>query len=234
MRSDGLSAMIRVKDEAEYLPYALRSIYPWVDEIIIAVQGEQSDQTWTIAQAWAELDKVATYHYPHDSYPNGPGHDQHPYDERARAYFYNWTMDKTTCRHVIKWDGDMVAFDETGRRIHEALGYNDFVRFDGVEIVSTEPYQVPASHPRTAAETRVFPADRCYYVTGPYCEVLTGPPPHEAQYTTREPMYLHFKYCKKNWTQAWPDNWREMPHFTRLMQRAKPGRKYKGPMPKCL
>lgn len=235
VRTPGLSAMLRVKDEAEYLPFALRSIYPWVDEVVIAVQGKQSDHTWDIAEAWGELDKVSVYHFPHESFPNGPGHDKQPPGIHERSYFYNWTLAKVTRTHAMKWDGDMVAMDDCGDRIHAAMKDNDYVRFAGVDLASTSPYRVSASHPVANIETRVFPVRRCHYVTGSHCEVLTGHPRRVEQATIEDPVYLHFKWVKLNGvTTAWPDGWEDLDHFCRLTERAKPGRVYTGPVPSVL
>lgn len=231
-RTPGLSAMLRVKDEAEYMSFALRSIYPWVDEIVIAVQGRQSDNTWQIAQAWGELDKVSVYHFPHESYPNGPGHDNQPKGVHERSYFYNWVLDKTTRTHAMKWDGDMVALDHISKEIKG----KDYVRFEGAEIVSLNPMRVSASHPVANIETRIFPVGRCRYVTGTHCEVLDGQPSRTDQYTIRGPAYLHFKWCKsmESITNAWPEGWESIDHFRRIRERGKPGRLYSGPMPSCM
>ena len=237
-RELGLSAMLRVKDEAEYLPAAIRSIYPWCDEIVIAVQGEQSDHTAQIAESWAELDKVRTIYYPFDSVPNGPGHGDQPRGSvYERAYFYNWTMAHCRRRHVMKWDGDMVATDDAGSVIKAAINAgSEGVRFKGVEIVDADKMLQSAIHPYANTETRVFVAEKVYYATGPACEILRGQNRLEGQVEIEHPLYLHFKWAKSeaSATKAWPENWREKAHFKRIYQRSKPGEQYTGPIPSCL
>lgn len=233
-RLPGLSAMIRVKNEAEWCCCSLESVASWCDDIVIALQGEQTDGTDKLIYEWAG-NKECVYEYPFDSWPNGPGHDQHPTGSvYERAYFYNWTLAKTKCTHVVKWDLDMVAMDDAGEKIRAAMESHDFVRFEGAEIVERDPLRVSREHPTANIETRVFPADRCRFVTGQYCEALEGQPSRDEQYTIPGPMYLHFKWCKRDFAQAWPEDWRQIPHFQRLTARAKVGRLYDGPVPSVL
>lgn len=240
-RVSGLSAMLRVKDEGEWLGRALESIAGWCDEIVIAVQGEQVDETRRIAETAARTDpkRIRALYYPFDSRPNGPGHADQPHGSvRERAYFYNWTLGMTTRSHVIKWDGDMVALDDTAARIRAALDRgHDFIRFEGVEIVDAETLKVSATHPAANIETRVFPARAdVHFATGSFCEMLIGLPSRDRQVTLADPAYLHFKWAKSAAaaTKAWPDNWRDLDHFRRIAARAEPGRRYRGPVPACL
>ncbi len=238
-RQPGLSAMMRIKDEALFLEAAVKSIAPWVDEIVICLQGKQSDQTPEVA---AELlieypYKVRVYHYPFESRPNGPGHDEQPQSSVSeRAYFYNWCLSCTTHHHVMKWDGDMVAIDYAGDQIKDALQNHDFIRFAGIEIVAKNPLRVAASRPYTSAEMRIFRATDSYYVSGKYCESLIEQSGKADKKVFKDPFFLHFKWCKpeNSIKNAWPKNWREMPHFQRLWQRRQPGQIYNGEVPQWL
>lgn len=235
-RQPGLSAMVRLKNEAQWVIPSLDSIAPWCDEIVIALQGKQTDGTDRMVRDWAECQNHAVvYDYPFDSVPNGPGHDKQQIGSvHERAYFYNWCMAKTGYSHVMKWDGDMVAFDWLGRSVRRALEQQPIVRFKGIELVSG----LERMNKRKFAnqETRVFPArSGLHYVTGPRCEILVGW--HDRESTVIEkPAYLHFKWAKpvESATKAWPTDWRRIPHFIELAKRAEPGERYQGEWPSVL
>lgn len=241
-RAPGLSAMVRLKDEAEWILPSLESAAAFCDEIVVALQGEQTDGTDGIVRAWAastECENVEILSYPFDSVPNGPGHGRQARGSvRERAYFYNWCLARTTRSHVVKWDGDMVAFDELGGEIRAALEAGvDFIRFKGVEIVDAHAWRVSATHPFANIETRVFAArPGVHFVTGDFCELLQGQGAVHDQATLDAPAYLHFKWAKArdSATKAWPENWREIDHFRNLAARAAPGAAWQGRIPAAL
>lgn len=243
-RRPGLSAMVRLKDEATFCIAALESIAPWCGEIVIALQGAQTDGTDRLVERWAAGRRnVRVARYPFDSLPNGPGHGDQPKGSvHERAYFYNWCLARTRLSHVVKWDGDMVALDRFGL-ILEGLVENGFpfIRFHGYEIAGDATdltrLRCSATHPRANVETRIFPArPDVHFVSGPLCEHLVGLPPRHEQATLQSPAYLHFKWCKplESATKAWPEGWEFIEHFRTLADRARPGARYTGPVPSAL
>lgn len=243
-RAPGLSAMLRLKNEAMWIGAALRSIAGWCDELVIVLQGEQDDGTERAVQDWLltfrPLDlEVRIFRYPFDSRPNGPGHGAQPRGSvHERAYFYNWCLALTSRSHVVKWDGDMVALDGTGREIRAALKAGaDYIRFAGHEIAALDPLRLSRLHPVANAECRIFPAlRRHFYETRDLCEGLTNLPEVSDQLSLPSPAYLHFKWTKpeNSITAAWPKNWRRQDHFRALAARAEPGDCYEGPVPAVL
>lgn len=232
-RIPGLSAFIRLKDEAEYIIPALESIKGWCDEIVIALQGDQTDGTAELVRDWAkDKNKVRVLVYPFDSVPNGPGHDkQQRGSVYERAYFYNWTLAHTTRTHVLKWDGDMVALDDTGRRLRTTGAHN--IAFYGAEIAQRDGL-VLSRRPHTSSEVRMFRVTPgTFYETGPMCERLVGVQQHD-----RMPhvAYLHFKHSKafSSRIKAWPEGWQEMDHFKAIAARQELGEPYKGDIPSVL
>lgn len=231
-RVPGLSAMLRLKNEAEYIRPCLEAIVDWFDEIVICLQP-CTDGTDEIVREY-ESDKVKIYDYPFDSHPNGPGHDKYPegsvYD---RAYFYNWTLSKTTRTHVAKWDGDMVAMDWLAGSVHELIHRYDIVRCKGVDICGD---WFVSPHPHTANEPRFFRVTpETFYVQGKYCETFTQH--HAKGFDIASPGYLHFKWAKSraSATKAWPDDWADIEHFVRIYNnKAHPVEKYVGEIPSPL
>jgi|TARA_Y100000310_G_scaffold335800_2_gene418737 hypothetical protein len=106
---------------------------------LLALWWWSHQKTDAIVQAWCKGHRKASpriHIYPFQSQPNGPGHgDQIRGSIFERAYFYNWCLAKTTCSHVVKWDGDMVALDDAGQLLKEAMAQSDVVRFRGQDIV---------------------------------------------------------------------------------------------------
>lgn len=235
-RTRGISAFVRLKDEAEWCVPALESIAGWCDEIVIALQGEQSDGTDNLVNVWAaEKPHCVVVRYPFDSVPNGPSHgnDVVPGSVYERAYFYNWVLSFTTYSHALKWDGDMVAHDFAGPMLRHLAERYDVVRFGGVDIVGD--MQV-GERVRCATEPRLFRVTgSTFYVSGEMCEVFSlGSSP--AGYVVDEPLFLHFKWAKSfaSATKAWPENWSTTEHFRRIVERAAPVRAYDGPIPTVL
>lgn len=245
-REPGISAFVRLKDEADFAVAALESIAPWCHEIVIALQGIQSDGTGALVRAWAEgRETVRVVYWPWDSVPNGPGHgDQARGSVRERAYFYNWCLAQTRFSHALKWDGDMVLLPEYGPRLQGLFRDFDGAKFDGIELTrGPAGFHLSKTHPRTAPDTRLFrvtPAT--YYETGPLCEVPSFGPaayfePKPADHLdiviAQGPFYLHFKWTKPlaSITKAWPADWHRHRHFRALLERAEPGTAYGDALP---
>lgn len=246
-RPHGLSAMVRLKDEAEWLKPSLDSIAGWCDEVALFLQGAQTDGTDRVAEEWAAAhpDIAKVYRFPFDSLPNGPGHDRQPRGSvHERAYFYNWCLALTRFDHAMKWDGDMVALDDLGPKVRGLMaeGRADLVGFRGIEMCGTALTHMSRA-PRTANEPRVFRVNEgTWYHTGARTEYFTlqsGWRERPEAVEIAPAPYLHFKWAKDeaSATKAWPPDWQSEPngHYRRLMERkAKPGERYDGPWPSAL
>ena len=69
-RKPGLSAMLRLKNEEEWIRPCLLSIQGWFEELAVFLQNS-TDRTEAIIREM-NLPQVRIYHYPFDSFPNGP------------------------------------------------------------------------------------------------------------------------------------------------------------------
>jgi len=256
----GLSAMLRLANEEEWIKPAVESIIDWHDEIICTLQCSK-DNTESILRSF-NSPKIKIYHYPFKSWPNGPGHDKQIKNSvHNNAYFYNWSLSLTTRQWVSKWDGDMVAHDWLGSRIHAIINEDKYylIYLCGINIVhdlihksATQPI-IAEVEPRfflikptiyyttgDASEELRYPPEmrtkaNIYYVTGNNTQKLHRNPKGRSQWI-EEPSYLHFKWAKNYASahMAWPENWEQMPRFVKLNERANPGEKYNGPIPKPL
>lgn len=236
-RVPGLSAMVRLKDEAEWVIPALDSIVGWCDEVAIFLQGEQTDGTDTLVGEWAQQhpSRARVFYYPFESLPNGPGHEKQPRGSvHERAYFYNWCHARTRFSHAMKWDGDMVAQDWLGAAVREAMGQHEVLRFRGTDIAGAELRHMSVT-PRTANEPRVWRvSDKSWWYSGHKCEYFTYG--HGDGISLADNAYIHLKWAKDaaSARKDWPANWQHTEHFQRINRRAKLGELYKGPWPNVL
>lgn len=239
MRTPGLSAVLRVKNEEEYIVPCLQSITDWFDEIVVVDQAS-TDRTLELVRDVADGRKTRIFEYPYQSRPNGPGFDTQPYDEHSRAAFYDWALARTTRTWAAKWDGDMVAFDVLGELVRDVVdsGRAEAIAVCGVDIVMVDIVSSDMwTGPRflCATEPRFFTVrNGRHWAHGSLCEqFLLGDRSVE---TINQPTFLHMKWAKplEKATQAWPPDWRNIGHFRQLIKRRDIVRQYDGPLPACL
>lgn len=234
-RASGLSGLVRLRNEAVWCRLALESIVGWCDEVIV-VTNRCTDRTPEIVDGFAagHPDKVRVFEYPHAIWPMGPGHARiDATDPRSSAAFYNFTQDRATRTHALKWDGDMVAMDWLGNEIRRLLSEgHDRIRFRGTDIVGDELRHI-GNHPlcRTNGVYRITPQTR--YTQGPMTQNLQGIA-GIPEYEIERPAFLHTKWARKSFESAtvqWPANWREIDHFVRIAERRHPVAPYGGEYP---
>jgi glycosyltransferase involved in cell wall biosynthesis len=114
-----ISAMVRVKDEEEFLYPAIRSIVDHVDEVVV-VDNLSSDRTPEIIAALKQEypGKLACHVYPYRIRRRGrenwelastPQGRNSPY---LLSTYYNWCLQRCSMPYILKWDGDMIATAE--------------------------------------------------------------------------------------------------------------------------
>jgi hypothetical protein len=229
-RIPGLSALVRVKDEEDWVKLSLDSIQ-WADEIVITV-NDCSDSTPEIVERFRRThsDKVIVRDYPFQIHEMGPGHSDCPDDSvHASSYFYNFTQALSTRTHCIKWDGDIVAQDWFGARVRELMQQgHERIKIFGIDLAS-DLHHI-GSH-------RVCPSNGTYrvrpgtkYVQGALTQSLRGVPLPTAEI---HDCFLHMKWCKpfESAIKQWPEDWRKIPHFLKIAARRFPVAPYAGEYP---
>jgi hypothetical protein len=110
-----LSAMVRVKNEEEFLAAAVRSIAASVDEIVLIDNASTDATPAVIATLHAEYPRqITVHHYPLAIARVGGetwrlltasgGASPH-----LSGVYYNWCLRRCRQPFVLKWDGDMIA-----------------------------------------------------------------------------------------------------------------------------
>jgi glycosyltransferase involved in cell wall biosynthesis len=112
----GFTAVLRVKDEARSLPWALPGVLRSVQRAIVVDNGS-TDGTPEVAEEVAEGlglgGRLEVLSYPFAVSRCGPEHLwTHPDSVRSLTYFYNWSFSHVRTRYALKWDGDMVLTPE--------------------------------------------------------------------------------------------------------------------------
>ena len=231
-RKRGISAMMRVGDEEDFIEPSIRSVLDFFDEIIVVLNNPR-DKTEEIVRS-IKSDKIKIFHYPFELYPNGPGHDKYPKDSvKEISYYYNWCLQHTTFSHVCKWDGDMVALSNF-KRLRKTVLNNDIVYFEGLNIAGPDLNRLSKEKPIAASEPRFFKVTKnTYYIQGHSCEVFYFSNVSK-KHVVKKPVYLHYKHSKSilGATKVWPKDWRKNRHFVKIYNRNKEGPKYKGEQPK--
>jgi Beta-1,4-N-acetylgalactosaminyltransferase (CgtA) len=114
---DGISALLRIKNESSKIHCVLSSILELFDEIVI-VDNDSTDGTMEIVRDFKQRkdaeDKIKLYAYPFQIARCGPEHAATPEDSiHNLAYYYNWALSRCSLRYVCKWDGDMLVRKES-------------------------------------------------------------------------------------------------------------------------
>ena len=233
-RKKGISAMIRLKDEEEFIKPCLLSIKDHFDEIIITLNN-CTDRTPQIIEE-LNLSNVKVFDYPFKLHHNGPGHNEIPENSvHDNAYFYNWTLSKTNYQHVCKWDGDMVAMPCVDKKFRKIVLKNNIVVISGIDI-SGEELAHQSNRERMNSEQRYFKVSKyTIYKQGELTQYFTHDYTKKI-YTMNDSTFLHFKNVKslKSATKIWPENWREIEHFQKLNTRREKGALYEDVYPEAL
>ena len=112
----GFTAVLRVKNEARSLPWALPGVLRSVEQTIVVDNGS-TDGTPEVALRVAEQlgygQRLRVLSYPFSVSRCGPEHLwTYPDSVHSLTYFYNWSFSHVLTRYALKWDGDMVLTPE--------------------------------------------------------------------------------------------------------------------------
>jgi hypothetical protein len=134
----GLTAVLRVKNEARSLPWVLPPLFRAVQHVVV-VDNQSDDGTPEVARAVAQQagasDRLTVTTYPFNVSRCGDEHLATPEESvHNLAYFYNWSFAHVQTAYSMKWDGDMVLTDE-GVDIFAELAW----QLENVEAVIAMP-----------------------------------------------------------------------------------------------
>ncbi|MGE0551876.1 MAG: glycosyltransferase family 2 protein [Gemmatimonadales bacterium] len=181
----GVSAMVRVRNEAAKIDLCLRSILPLFDEVVV-IDNASEDATVAIVRGLMQSaphgERIKLWSYPFRLARFGPEHAATPADSlHSAVYFTNWSLSRCGHRFVCKWDGDMVLVRAAAHSFRALL---ERVRRRGLgcwTLAGQTVYRTPDGAAFLAVgevnrEVELFPTGRGYrFVKDPHWERLSRP-----------------------------------------------------------
>jgi Sulfotransferase family len=111
----GFTAVVRVRDEAENLPWVLPPLLAAVSEVLLLDNGSadgSADVARRVAREAGAAERLDVRDYPFAVARCGDEHLRTPADSvHSLTYFYNWSFAHVRTAYALKWDGDMVLTD---------------------------------------------------------------------------------------------------------------------------
>lgn len=236
----GFSAMMRIKNEEEYIVPCMIAAKDIFDEFIIAYNNSTDGTRFLINQLKGWFPKpILECEYPFDLEFRGPAHQQIPVNSlKHSAYFYNWVMSKCNYCYVMKQDGDNILlpnFKNTLKRVRSNQ-YHAIENF--AWDLTGQDLRMLGEQQTVSHEKRIFNCNHnAMYTSSPngmtqHLSLLPKESP--CIYREVEPSFLHLKWTKRKPTYYWPDNWEKILHFRAIAQRHAPKSKYHGIYPRVL
>ncbi len=205
-RADGISAVLRVRDGAQFLRIGLDSCVDVFDEIV-AVHHQCSDDTPQILHEYAAArpHRFKVYEYPHEVFP--PDTREHAAQgaesPHTIAALCNYALARTTRRIAIKYDADQVYFPryaEIADVMRSARTAACIVRVWGVNLARSRAGElgVHLRYPVCGGyDMMSFPVSRdTYFVHGDACEALHLP---RRRHVDAGFGYWHLKFLQRHY-----------------------------------
>jgi len=171
----GVTAVLRVRDEARNLPWVLPPLLSVVDRLAL-VDNLSADDTPEAARRCADAEgataKLEVHSYPFEVSRCGEEHLHTPGDSvHSLTHFYNWAFSRVRTRYTMKWDGDMVLTPEGVALLNDALWQVEST--DSVILLQYQPLYVES--PQVGyLDTKMHFQEPWIYPTGPDFVYLKG------------------------------------------------------------
>jgi len=211
VQEPGLTAVLRVKNEARSLPWVLPPLFDAVQRVVV-VDNQSDDGTPEVARQVAlrsgAEDRLLVTAYPFDVSRCGAEHLATP--ERSvhnLAYFYNWSFGHVQTSYSMKWDGDMVLTAEGVDTFAELAWQLEHVE----AVVSMPRHPLFVESDRVAyldvyminVEEYVFPMGEAYRHVKAYEWEMRMVPKHAARMRLPEGLCLELKYLDSDEFAHW-------------------------------
>jgi glycosyltransferase involved in cell wall biosynthesis len=204
-----ITAMMRVRNEVEFLEKSINSIIDHVDNMVIVDNCSDDGSSAIIADFVNRFTtKIEAFSYPHRIARYGDETVQFAATRKGRKSpsflpnYYNWCVAKCSGPYILKWDGDTVATDALATSLERfRRSKKQILWHTGVNLYSDRMSYV-AGRPLEWTEPRLFPKRFSFYKNYPaYVESLWSPYTYlYPSFSEREaePLYFHMKFCKRD------------------------------------
>ena len=108
---DGISLIIRAKNEEKNIKICIESVVDLVDEIIFVNNNSTDNTLQIIEELELKYKNIKVYNYFINVNRVGIEHENalKVNDKNTLGNFYNWCLFKSTKKNVIKWDADFIC-----------------------------------------------------------------------------------------------------------------------------
>jgi glycosyltransferase involved in cell wall biosynthesis len=201
-----ISAMMRVKNEVEFLERSINSVIDLVDEMVIVDNCSTDGSAEVIADFANRFPKVKAFSYPHKIARYGEETSKLAATKEGRkspSYlpnYYNWCAAKCTKPYILKWDGDTIATNALATVLERfRQSRTQILCHTGLNLHPDRTCTI-AGRPLEDMEPRLFykPFSTYNNYKG-YVETFWSPYLwHYPSFNEvePEPLYFHMKFCK--------------------------------------
>jgi hypothetical protein len=202
----GFSGCFRLRNESQFMEYAIESHLPWLDEAVLIVQPSDDDTIEKAHRMADENAKINVYEYPFEcdwidtpefyaKDPHAPGHMVH---------MSNWAFTKCRYSWIVKVEGDVIATSAFADVIDRVLFEPDIDRYYGrvvLNVAGADCDQISWDNPRNGGwDEAVVPNHPDYHFERQdKWEVLQNP----GEGICMGWSGLHMKRCKEGKTFRW-------------------------------
>lgn len=137
-----ITAMLRVKNEADFIYQSILSLENIIDKIILIDNKSDDDTKLKANDAASKINvPIMTFDYMHDIAKMGSENKnlyiKDPNSPKLLSNFYNWCLEKIETELVLKWDGDMIAIPNTFHEAFEKVrsGKKNVCAFRGINML---------------------------------------------------------------------------------------------------
>lgn len=202
-----ISAVMRIKNEEEFLERSINSIIDLVDELVFIDNCSTDRSAEIIADFCSRYPKKAkAFYYPHKIARYGEEMLKLGATKEGRKSpsflpnYYNWSTAQCAGPYILKWDGDTIATDALAPVLERfRQSRMQILCHTGINLHADRTCYI-AGRPLEDMEPRLFYklfSTHNHYKE--YCETFWSPYAwHYPAYCEfePEPLYFHMKFCK--------------------------------------
>lgn len=232
-RKDGVSAVVRCKDEAEFIIPSLLSIKDFFNEIVVILNCS-TDKTWFLLNE-LKLPNLKIFYYDEPIIPAGPESvDVNPLSVHHIVYYTNYCFSLTNYNWVYRFDADHIALPNFYdlKNIIACDRYNS-IEDRGIDLVGQNCDMLGSQEMCSFEKRLVKITPEFKYIVTPN-KMAEMPNCTGLSYKVEEPTFLHVKWCAKDAGRKWTNGWQGIHHFKAIKERHDPIKSYSGPLPNIL
>jgi glycosyltransferase involved in cell wall biosynthesis len=232
-RKNGVSAIVRVKNEEEFIIPSLLSVKDFFDEFII-ILNQCTDKTPILLNA-LKLPNTKIFYYDEYIVPAGPeslGLDSNSI--HSIVYYTNYCISLSNYKWIYRFDADHIALPMFFEMKHliKSDRYNS-VEDRGIDLVGSNCNML-GSQEMCSFEKRLVRISSGFKYVVAHSNMSEMPNSYGISYRIESPTFLHMKWCCKDSGRKWTKGWQGIHHFKSIKDRHDPVKNYNDPLPDIL